>query len=95
MTGGTITPVLHVSQIADTLGLPPPPSAHPLRDGRDADAVLEAWLRQVRALDWDTLLRPTPSRGRSLRNLTVNVFHPFELLLRHLGDRRVRLAPGS
>ena len=28
----------------------------------------------------ETLLRPTPSRGRSLRNLTVNVFHPFELL---------------
>jgi len=25
-------------------------------------------------------LEPTPSRGRSLRNLTVNVFHPFELL---------------
>jgi hypothetical protein len=24
--------------------------------------------------------KPTPSRGRSLRNLTVNVFHPFELL---------------
>ena len=28
----------------------------------------------------ETLLEPTPSRGRSLRNLTVNVFHPFELL---------------
>lgn len=25
-------------------------------------------------------MHPTPSRGRSLRNLTVNVFHPFELL---------------
>jgi hypothetical protein len=26
------------------------------------------------------LLEATPSRGRSLRNLTVNVFHPFALL---------------
>ncbi len=26
------------------------------------------------------LLEPTPSRDRSLRNLTVNVFHPFALL---------------
>lgn len=26
------------------------------------------------------MLESTPSRGRSLRNLTVNVFHPFELL---------------
>jgi hypothetical protein len=26
------------------------------------------------------LVAPTPSRARSLRNLTVNVFHPFELL---------------
>ena len=25
-------------------------------------------------------MEPTPSRGRSLRNLTVNVFHPFDLL---------------
>ncbi len=34
----------------------------------------------MRGLDWEALTRPTPSRGRSLRNLTVNVFHPFELL---------------
>ncbi len=28
----------------------------------------------------DDLTRPTPSRGRSLRNLTVNVFNPIGLL---------------
>ena len=43
-------------------------------------AVLDAWLKLIRPLDQETLTAPTPSRGRSLRNLTVNVFHPFELL---------------
>jgi hypothetical protein len=78
--GDTLRPVLHVSQIAEALGLDPPPSSHPLRDGRDAGAVLGTWLSELRSADWDALLRPTRSRGRSLRNLTVNVFHPFELL---------------
>jgi hypothetical protein len=34
----------------------------------------------IRPLDFETLTAPTPSRGRSPRNLTVNVFHPFEIL---------------
>ena len=80
VVGDNVTPVLHVSQIADALGLPPPLSGHGLRDGRDAAALLDAWLSELRAADWDALLRPTRSRGRSLRNLTVNVCHPFELL---------------
>lgn len=80
VVGDTLRPVLHVSQIAEALGLAPPPSGHPLRDGRDAAAVLGAWLSELRSVDWDTLLLPTRSRGRSLRNLTVNVFRPFELL---------------
>jgi hypothetical protein len=42
--------------------------------------VLRSWLDRLRGLDWETLTKPTPSRGRSLRDLTVNVFHPFELL---------------
>ena len=46
----------------------------------DATGVLDAWLELIRPLDFATLTLPTPSRGRSLRNLTVNVFHPFELL---------------
>jgi hypothetical protein len=80
VVGDTVTPVLHVSQVAEALGLTPPLSGHPLRDGRDAAALLDAWLSELYAADWDTLLRPTRSRGRSLRNLTVNVCHPFELL---------------
>jgi hypothetical protein len=34
------------------------------------------------------LTLPTPSRGRSLRNLTVNVFHPVELLPTAFDDGR-------
>jgi hypothetical protein len=34
----------------------------------------------VRTLDASLLTAPTQSRGRTLRNLTVNVFCPFELL---------------
>ena len=77
---GRSMPVLHVSQIAEALGLPPPAGRSPARDGADAAAILDAWVGHARATDWETLCGPTPSRGRSARNLTVNVFHPFELL---------------
>lgn len=72
--------MLHVSQIAEALGLEPARAGLPLRDARDAEAILDAWRVHIESLSWDTLLRPTPARGRSLRNLTVNVFHPFELM---------------
>jgi hypothetical protein len=77
---GLAHPVLHVSQIAELLGLAAPTAESPAREGADALTVLEAWLDHVRGADWTALLRPTLARGRTLRNLTVNVFHPFELL---------------
>jgi hypothetical protein len=77
---GHAHPVLHVSQIAELLGLAAPASGSPGREGAAALAVLDAWLACVRNAEWDALVQPTPSRGRTLRNLTVNVFHPFELL---------------
>jgi hypothetical protein len=80
VVAGVAMPVVHVSQIAEALGLPPPPGGSPVRDARDAAVILDAWLSHIGELEWETLLRPTPSRGRSLRNLTVNVFGPFELL---------------
>jgi hypothetical protein len=80
VVGGRTVPILHVSQLAEALGLPSPPSDSPGRDGADAAAILEAWLGRLRTTPWPALLEPTPARGRSLRNLTVNVFHPFELL---------------
>jgi hypothetical protein len=78
--GGIATPILHVSQIASMLGLEAPPQLDASRLAWDAAAVLGSWLGLIRTLDFETLILPTPSRGRSLRNLTVNVFHPFELL---------------
>src|SRR5262249_38000841 len=59
----------------------------------DAAAVLDAWLKLIRPLDHETLSAPTPSRGRSLRNLTVNVFHPFELLPTAFETARFDWAP--
>ncbi|MGQ0550403.1 MAG: hypothetical protein ACT4PY_12135 [Armatimonadota bacterium] len=46
----------------------------------DIVTILEAWIRHVRELDWALLMTPTPARGRTLRELIVNVFHPIELL---------------
>jgi hypothetical protein len=77
---GSATPILHVSQLAAALGLPPPPSSEPSRLAWETLPILRAWVDRVRPLDEELLSAPTPSRGRSLRNLTVNVFHPFELL---------------
>jgi hypothetical protein len=69
-----------VSQLAAALGLPAPPSSEPVRLAWETLPLLRVWLDRVRPLDLELLTAPTQSRGRSLRNLTVNVFHPFELL---------------
>jgi hypothetical protein len=80
LAGGVASPILHVSQLASMLGLQAPAQLEVTRLAWDAASVLGAWLKLIRPLDQETLTAPTPSRGRSLRNLTVNVFHPFELL---------------
>jgi hypothetical protein len=77
---GRVLPILHVSQLARALDLPapgPPPSALMVWEtvGR-----LQEWLARLRPLDRAALTRPTQARGRTLVNLTINVFHPFELL---------------
>ena len=80
LLGDTASPVLHVSQLASIFGLEAPSQVEVTRLAWDTVIVLEAWVKLIRPLDLATLVAPTPSRGRSLRNLTVNVFHPFELL---------------
>jgi hypothetical protein len=77
---GRVIPLFHVSQLAKALGLPspaPPPSALMAWEtlGR-----LQRWVERLRPLDRGSLTCPTESRGRTLVNLTINVFHPFELL---------------
>jgi hypothetical protein len=69
-----------VSQLAAALGLPAPPASEPSRLAWETLPLLRAWLDLLRALDDELLRASTESRGRSPRNLTVNVFHPFELL---------------
>lgn len=73
-------PVMHRSQLAKLLGLPVPDEAEVPALAWDCASVLEAWVEGIRDLSLPELREPTRSRGRSLRNLTVNVFHPFELL---------------
>jgi len=77
---GIVTPILHVSQLASMLGLDLPAQLDASRLAWDASSILEGWLAAIGPLDLEMLTRPTPSRDRSLRKLTVNVFHPFELL---------------
>jgi hypothetical protein len=77
MVDGVATPILHVSQLAAALGLPATESGDGVRLAWETLPLLRAWLDRVRTLD---LTAPTESRGRTLSNLTVNVFHPFELL---------------
>jgi hypothetical protein len=77
---GEVTPLFHVSQMAAALGLPCPDGAEWLSAGWDIAAVLRAWCDHLDEAGFELALEPTPSRGRTLRNLTVNVFRPLELL---------------
>lgn len=77
---GRAIAIQSVTQIAAALGLTDVDRLSSAVLAQDAAGLLEDWDRAIRDLGWDLLLEPTPSRGRSLRNLTVNVFHPFELL---------------
>jgi hypothetical protein len=80
IVGDRLTPVMHRTQIATALGLPGPPTEESQRLAWDIVPVLDAWIAHLAHVEWDMLLRPTPSRGRTLRNLTVNVFDPVSLL---------------
>ena len=77
---GEVTPLFHVSQISVALGLPGPEAGEWIAAGWDIAAILRAWCDHLQEAGFELALEPTPSRGRTLRNLTVNVFHPLELL---------------
>jgi hypothetical protein len=85
---GVVTPLFHVSQLAAVLGLPPPEGAEWSAAGWDIATILRAWCDQLREIGFELALEPTPSRGRTLRNLTVNAFHPIELLVEAWGTGR-------
>lgn len=71
---------MHRTQIATALGLPVPDTDELPRLAWDIVPVADAWIAHLEQVEWEILLRPTPSRGRTLRNLTVNVFDPVSLL---------------
>ncbi len=80
LVDGEARPILHVSQIARWLGLPVPQAGGSLASGWDLASTLDRWLELIRPLDVAGLTAPAEPRGRSVRNLTVNVFHPVSLL---------------
>lgn len=78
---GRTFPVLHPQQIASVLDLPRPGgSLDNVRLAWDTVSILENWVELLVFPTWEQLDKPTPSRGRTLRNLTVNTFRPYELL---------------
>ncbi len=82
MVDERVYPILHISQIASVLDIPSSELENEnLRLAWDTVSILENWLEEVLpSASWDQIVKPTPSRGRTVRNLTVNAFHPFELL---------------
>jgi len=80
LVDGVARPVLHVSQLSTWLGLPVPPTEASTRAGWDILGLARAWVDHLGVVDGALLLQPTPSRDRTLKELTVNTFHPLELL---------------
>jgi hypothetical protein len=82
LVGGRTFPIMHPSQIASLLALPGSESSvDSVRLGWDTISILDNWVDLLPQSSWESLVAPTPSRGRSVRNLTVNTFRPFELLM--------------
>ncbi len=75
-----MTTIMHVSQVARLLDLPSPPLAESSRVTYDIDLLLESWERMLRPLPAEAVVRETASRGRSVRNLTMNAVYPISLL---------------
>jgi hypothetical protein len=80
LVDGSARPVLHDSQLSTWLGLPAPPTEASTRAGWDILGLVRAWVDHLGGVDGDLLDEPTPSRDRTLKELTVNAFHPLELL---------------
>lgn len=80
LVDGAVLPILDVSQLAAVLGVELPGRGEAPSLAWDLAGILDSWVEHLRRASWALLVDPTPSRGRSLRNLTVNTFHPVELL---------------
>jgi hypothetical protein len=79
-TGEVTTSISTIAQLASAVGVAPPPGAPVGREAGECLALMDAWLAHVRVFGWELLSAPSPSRGRTLRELTVNVFSQFEFV---------------
>lgn len=77
---GRITAIYHTSQVACLLGLLPAAQGKALRLAWDISTIVEAWSQQLAGIGFELMIAPTPSRSRSLRELTVNVHEPLRLM---------------
>jgi hypothetical protein len=77
---GVSTLIMHVSQLAGILGLPAPPMPDATRLAYDLLMVVGSWAAIVSPLPWEIVVAETPSRNRSIRNLTMNAVYPISLL---------------
>ena len=83
-------------QIASALGLPQPEeSTGSVRLGWDAASILESWATLLPSASWAQVNKSTPSRGRSICNLTVNTFRPYEMLPETWRTRRFEWRTGE
>ncbi len=71
---------MHVSQLAALLGLPAPAMPDASRLAYDIALVVGSWAANLRVLPWELVVADTRSRGRTIRNLTMNAVHPISLL---------------
>src|SRR5262249_28027643 len=71
----------HVAQLREFLGMPPEEGAewNDLVDA--AERVLLAFERLLTQLREEDITKPTPNRGRDMRNMTVNIFSLMEELI--------------
>ncbi|MPZ60985.1 MAG: hypothetical protein GEU93_06765 [Propionibacteriales bacterium] len=78
--GERVTSILHFSQIASILELSAGSPASSQANAWDITSIQQSYVDLLPRLGWDAALEPTPARGRSVRNITVNAFHPFDLV---------------
>lgn len=71
---------MHISQLARLLELPVPEMPEASRLAYDLLLVVGFWTSLIRPLPFELLVADTESRGRSIRNLTMNAVYPISLL---------------
>lgn len=92
---GEVVNFQHPSQIGSLLDLD-------LADAQPSTAVawglldvLQRWIDVIEDTPFDALRTPTPSRGRDIRNLTVNVFRPIRMLPQTWSDHEFHWYTGE